>query len=149
MHIASQTAYATAARTAVADRKGVLHLIDPGFTELLQYEWPDWHGPTLPEELVSAMTCNSEQFAGKSVIVRFIETSDFILLRGRQKNLLDNLSKRESEVANHFAAGRTHKEIAQLLDLAPATIRNHVHAIYFKLGINSKAGLAAYIKEQG
>lgn len=148
MHLACQSACATVTHAAVADRQGVLHLIDPGFIELLQCEWPDWHGPVLPEELVHAMADNSERFAGDSVIVRLLASEGFIQLRGRKKSLLDNLSKREREVAIHFSSGRTNKEIAQLLDLAPATIRNHVHAIYFKLGINNKAALAAYMKEQ-
>ncbi len=148
MDLASQP-YAAVAHAAVADSKGVLHLIDPGFTRLLQGEWPDWHGPVLPEELVCVMGSKGECFTGNSLIARIAESGGFKLLRGRSKNMLDNLSKREHQVANHFAAGRTCKEIAQLLDLSPATIRNHVYSIYGKLGINNKAGLVACVKEFG
>jgi len=51
------------------------------------------------------------------------------------------LSKREFTVAEHYAAGRSYKEIARELEISPATIRNHIAAIYRKLEINNKAQL--------
>ena len=51
------------------------------------------------------------------------------------------LSRRELTVAEHYAAGQSYKEIARELDISPATIRNHIAAIYRKLEINNKAQL--------
>jgi adenylate cyclase len=51
------------------------------------------------------------------------------------------LSRREITVAGHYAAGRSYKEIARELEIAPATVRNHIAAIYRKLEINNKAQL--------
>jgi DNA-binding CsgD family transcriptional regulator len=67
------------------------------------------------------------------------------MLQGRYKTLLDSLSRREREVANHFASGLTYKSIAESLSLSPATIRNHLNNIYSKLRIGNKAELVAVL----
>ncbi len=51
------------------------------------------------------------------------------------------LSKREFTVAEHYATGQSYKEIARELDISPATVRNHIAAIYRKLDIHNKAQL--------
>ena len=51
------------------------------------------------------------------------------------------LTMREFAVAEHYAAGLSYKEIARELGISPATIRNHIAAIYRKLEINNKAQL--------
>ncbi|OHC63780.1 MAG: hypothetical protein A2045_08460 [Rhodocyclales bacterium GWA2_65_20] len=58
------------------------------------------------------------------------------------------MSARQIEVARAFASGQSHKEIAQACKLAPATIRNHLAAIYDTLGIGSKAELATLFAQQ-
>ncbi len=48
------------------------------------------------------------------------------------------LTRRETEILHHVAAGLQNKEIAQKLNLSLATVRNHVHNILAKLGVHSK-----------
>ena len=48
------------------------------------------------------------------------------------------LTRRETEVLRHLAAGLQNKEVAQTLDLSLATVRNHVHNILEKLGVHSR-----------
>jgi len=48
------------------------------------------------------------------------------------------LTRRETEILQHVAAGLQNKEIAQKLGLSVATVRNHVHNMLEKLGIHSK-----------
>jgi DNA-binding CsgD family transcriptional regulator len=48
------------------------------------------------------------------------------------------LTRRETEILRHLAAGLQNKEIAQKLDLSVATVRNHVHNVLEKLGVHSK-----------
>lgn len=52
------------------------------------------------------------------------------------------LSTREAEVAALAAKGATNPEIAALLGLSPGTIKSHMHRVYAKLGVGSRAGLA-------
>lgn len=48
------------------------------------------------------------------------------------------LTRRETEILNHVAAGLQNKDVAQKLDLSVATVRNHIHNILGKLGVHSK-----------
>ena len=48
------------------------------------------------------------------------------------------LTARETEILELMAAGRQNKELAQVLDLSLATVRNHVHNILDKLAVHSK-----------
>ncbi|TIP80646.1 MAG: adenylate cyclase, partial [Mesorhizobium sp.] len=57
---------------------------------------------------------------------------------------LDALSGRERAVAEKFATGMTYREIGNALFIAPTTVRTHLAAIYEKLGVRTKIGLAAY-----
>jgi DNA-binding NarL/FixJ family response regulator len=55
------------------------------------------------------------------------------------------LSKRELEVAAMVASGSTNPQIAQALYLSPKTIEGHMSRIFFKLGVSSRAEVAARI----
>lgn len=55
--------------------------------------------------------------------------------------LLNKLSSRETEIAKLYAQGQTSKEIAEVLCISQATVRNHVAAIYRKLEISNKTEL--------
>ncbi|WP_299500582.1 LuxR C-terminal-related transcriptional regulator [uncultured Roseobacter sp.] len=56
------------------------------------------------------------------------------------------LTKRESEIASAYVDGLSHKEIAERLCIAPATVRTHLNSIYRKLGVRTKMQL---LKEIG
>jgi len=60
----------------------------------------------------------------------------------RPTTLSDRLTSRERQIADEIANGLTHKEIARLLGLSPATVRNHTQTILVKLGVHSKATLS-------
>jgi len=53
------------------------------------------------------------------------------------------LSERERLVAEKFAAGMTYREIGDVLFIAPSTVRTHLAAVYSKLLVHNKVGLAA------
>lgn len=57
-------------------------------------------------------------------------------------SVLNRLSAREQQVAELFASGLSHKEVARSLGTAPGTVRNQIARIYEKLGIAGKAELA-------
>ena len=67
------------------------------------------------------------------------------LLRIQRGSRLDCLSARERSIAGRFADGASHKQIAQELRLAPATVRNHLQKIYAKLGVKHRVELIAAI----
>lgn len=53
------------------------------------------------------------------------------------------LTKREEEIAQLVAIGRTNGEIAAQLGLAQSTVKNRLVRIYDKLGVNTRAELAS------
>jgi TolB-like protein/DNA-binding CsgD family transcriptional regulator len=57
------------------------------------------------------------------------------------------LSDRERMIAERYATGETHKEIAAALNIAPATVRNHLASIYRKLGVKNKPELIGALSE--
>jgi DNA-binding CsgD family transcriptional regulator/GAF domain-containing protein len=52
-----------------------------------------------------------------------------------------SLTRREREIAEAYAGGKTYHQIAQRLSVAPSTVRTHLAAIYRKLGVSSKLEL--------
>lgn len=135
--------------TAAADREGVLHLIEPEFTELLRAEWPTWRGPVLPPELHDLFNGEEGRYTGNVLVVKSCPMDDLFMLRARKKSQVDRLSEREREVALLFSDGSTYKEIAKSLKIAPSTVRNHLNAIYIKLGVRNKAEMVTSLKSQG
>ena len=57
----------------------------------------------------------------------------------------DLLTPREQQVARVLASGKSHKETARDLGVAPSTIRNQTQSIYSKLGVDNRANLAASV----
>lgn len=53
------------------------------------------------------------------------------------------LSRREMDVFRYAAAGRSNKEVAEKLNISPATVKAHLSRIFQKLGLRSRAELAA------
>jgi DNA-binding CsgD family transcriptional regulator len=60
-----------------------------------------------------------------------------------------NLSPREQEIFGHVAAGRTTKEIAQVLGVAESTIEWHISNVLVKLGAASRAEAVAICMREG
>jgi DNA-binding CsgD family transcriptional regulator len=59
-----------------------------------------------------------------------------------------SLSVREREVMGFLVSGRTPQAIAGQLRISPNTVRNHVRAIYRKLGVRSQLELLARVWER-
>lgn len=53
------------------------------------------------------------------------------------------LTPREREVLAWVARGKTNREIAAVLYLAPGTVRKHLDNVYAKLDVGSRAGAVA------
>lgn len=53
------------------------------------------------------------------------------------------LSAREAEVLNWLAAGKTNRDIAQILGISPRTVNKHLERIYVKLGVETRAAATA------
>jgi HD-GYP domain-containing protein (c-di-GMP phosphodiesterase class II) len=59
------------------------------------------------------------------------------------------LTDREVEVLRLLARGRSKKQIAAALVIAPGTVHTHTVHIYEKLGVSTRAGVALFAMEHG
>ena len=53
------------------------------------------------------------------------------------------ITSREKEILVHLAKGQTNKEISQVLNLSPSTVRNHISSIFAKLKISNRSQATA------
>ena len=58
------------------------------------------------------------------------------------------LTDRERAVAERYAEGRTFRQVADDLGIAPATVRNHLAAVYRKLDVGNKAALIRALSQR-
>jgi len=59
------------------------------------------------------------------------------------------LTARERQVAELITLGHTNRQIAERLVIAPRTADNHVQHIFDKLGLSSRAQVAAWVAVRG
>ncbi len=135
-------------RMAVADGEGVLQQVEPGFSDLLSREWPDWQGARLPAPLVEGIdeTGESGFHEGRHIHARLQQTDGLLLLQLRPRVVADSLTARERQVARAYARGLSHRAIAEQLQISPFTVRNQLGSVYRKLGINDKSCLAEALR---
>jgi DNA-binding CsgD family transcriptional regulator len=131
---------------AVVDGAGQVHASDAAFGLRMRALFPDWLGPRLPPELSAAI-------AGVATSVR-VGGQTFRLHRGGDRHILSlaaetalPLSPAEARVAERFASGMTAPRVALDLGISRATVRNHLTAIYEKLGVHSKVELVRRLGE--
>jgi DNA-binding CsgD family transcriptional regulator len=63
--------------------------------------------------------------------------------------LPDPLSARELEVLQQLAAGRSNREIATALYVAPGTVKAHLHHIFRKLDAGTRLQAVAHARQAG
>lgn len=127
---------------AVADTRGVLHAVEPAFEQWLGREWPHWAGPHLPTPLCEAFSRGDTAYDGRRISAKVSRMRERWLVTVSDRSPLECLTPRERTVAQAFAQGRSHKEVARDLGLSPVTVRGYLRQVYDKLGIDDKAKLA-------
>ena len=58
------------------------------------------------------------------------------------------LTRREAEVLRLMASGATNRMLATRLHVSPATVRNHTHNIFEKLGVHTRVAAVCYAMSQ-
>lgn len=113
------------------------------FEHLLREEWEYPQPSTLAALLPTGP--GGGVWRGQSIQLSIERLGPYFLLRARPRNDLERLTAREQQVAEYFARGLTHKEVARTLAIAPSTVRNHLARVYDKLGLRDKGELAGVV----
>ncbi len=134
-----------AACWALCNPNGILVDAHRRFAGMVKSEWPEWNSAELPATMRKLILAGKDYVGGR-VAVQCRPLSGYLYLEARPKSAVDQLSRREREVANHYADGCTYAEIATLLGLAPATVRNLISRVFHKLTVNNKAELVRRLR---
>lgn len=133
--------------TFIVDADGHTYLADDEARGVLKGLWPGWRGDLLPPPLLACLRTPGPHALKDFGIVASLggaaAPTRLARLHLKPLSTVERLSPREAEVARCLATGATYKQAAARLGSAPATVRNQTRAIYAKLGIGSRAQLAA------
>lgn len=101
----------------------------------------------IPREALASLTEALPTGIGMTIDFDAAETlgQPLVVLRPRrdEQALFADLSPREREVAGLVAVGLRNRDIAVALGISLGTVKDHVHRILAKSGLDSRAGIAA------
>ncbi|WDE04470.1 helix-turn-helix transcriptional regulator [Thalassomonas viridans] len=135
------------ATSAICDRQGCFHEVQPRFAALLNEHFPK-RGTTLPFPLPKLTAGENKTMEVGQLAVSLKPIGELIVVSLRPLGPLDQLSKREQEIVELICKGLSFKEVAKSLSLAPSTVSNHLYRVYDKLGISSRTELAQLVSGQ-
>lgn len=67
----------------------------------------------------------------------------------QRPEFIEELTARETEIAQLVAGGATNAEIGSQLFIAAGTVKNHLATIQRKIGARNRVGIAAWVWETG
>lgn len=134
----------TRARVSVlANLAGCLHFAPDHAIALLQNEWREWTPPALPYELMQRLAASpSRSYSGRHISIKAEVLGPTLHLQITPQPNAARLTGAEWNVARLAAHGMSYKEIARELGNSPATVRNQLHSVYAKLGVENKTQLS-------
>jgi DNA-binding CsgD family transcriptional regulator len=127
---------------ALIDSHGEINAADMAWNDLLKLEWPSFNGYRLQPAVIASLV-NTGVYRGKRIEISGSSKFGYMACMAKAiPSIKTILAPSELNVADSFAKGMTHTEIASHLKVSPHTVRNQLAHIYQKLGIHSKAELA-------
>ena len=100
---------------------------------------------------VAALGTDAEQAAAASALEWHEAVAYAARARGRRqrpRHGWDSLTPTELQVAELVAEGHSNPQIAQHLLMGRATVKSHLEHVFTKLGVSSRAELAAVVVRQ-
>ena len=103
------------------------------------------------KDLIRAVTAVSEGTSFFSPAISQLMLDDYMRRAAGSgvTDRYDTLSDREREIFQLVAEGRSNKEVAELLDISPATVETHRARILQKLDVHNTAELVLYAVRRG
>ena len=118
---------------ALCDPTGLIHAAEPAFSDMTALRRGDAIG--LPGD-GAALESN-----GQRVGLRSRAIGSWVLVQAARESRGPTLSRRERQVAQEYARGLSHKQIARAWGSAPSTVRTQLQNIYRRLGVHTRTEL--------
>lgn len=101
------------------------------------------------EELMQAIqdVMQDASWFSRSVVERLTEIRAGSLDQSQSR--VAELTRRERQVLEHVARGRSNSEIAGELGIAAQTVRNYITSVYEKIGVKSRVEAVVWARERG
>jgi DNA-binding CsgD family transcriptional regulator len=133
---------------ALVDDAGCFKQLTPAFARLYfqEREFPQGFLLLGPERLAAIQRGESCSLPNDQVVCGVRDERGW-LLRVRPRSRADVLTARERQVAYAYAEGASYTEIAETLEIAPATVRRHLTNLYDKLAISHRVDLISLLAE--
>ena len=133
---------------ATATASGVVIASDARFTKLVNQEFGAWDERRLPFDIGA-----SEDFSQHGRVVgrlwlRIRPQGQYLHISMRPDRRAATISPREYDIAARIADGKTFREVANDLELAPSTVSTHVYNLYAKLGLKKRSELVQWFAQQ-
>jgi two-component system, NarL family, response regulator len=95
------------------------------------------------------MVQKGEWWVGRGVIGHLVKLAfSSLAFKKQSSNHLKELTARQQEIAVLVGNGASNKEIAGALNISESAVKSHLTAIFRKVGLSGRLGLALWLKEQ-
>jgi DNA-binding CsgD family transcriptional regulator len=123
---------------------GEIEFASPSAQRLLSEYFPPASAGLVPSVLAEWLGTGAgepltRRRRGRRLLVR--RDGDSLVLEEQREEV--QLTSRERDVLSWVARGKTNAEIAELLWLAPSTVRKHLENVYAKLGVSTRTAAVA------
>jgi DNA-binding CsgD family transcriptional regulator len=145
-------ALAELSRADEHDTRGVILLgaghevefASPPALRLLREFFPAELSARVPTEIAEWLDGGArERLIRRQGVRRLIIERDADSLILQEQRDAGQLTERERDVLSWVARGKTNAEIAELLRLAPSTVRKHLENVYTKFGVSTRTAAVA------
>lgn len=133
---------------ATVTASGVVIACDGRFTGLVEKEFGAWDGRRLPFALDPSEDCSQHGRVVGRLWIRIRAQGQYLHLSLRPDRRAATISPREYDIAARIADGKTFREVAADLELAPSTVSTHVYNLYAKLGLQKRSELVQWFGSQ-
>lgn len=125
---------------ALVNSRGMIEIANQAMQELLKIEWPGFQARNLSLSVMTGLI-GTGKYRGRAIEISASQRFGYMACTARRIPDIEMLAPSELSVADRFAKGMTHSEIASNLKVSPHTVRNQIAHVYQKLGIHSKVDL--------
>jgi predicted ATPase/DNA-binding CsgD family transcriptional regulator len=142
------------AAAALREAAGLVHSVAPARLDGLLGTAHQRLGPDLTTQLIAEGRRLSAHEAASYALASAVPSPSLPAAPGEDEVPTDDasasgLTAREQEIAQLIARGLSNRGIGEELFISPATAARHVANIMAKLGLNSRAQIAAWVVSQG